>query len=430
MKGIFDWVPWFRALSARIVEVGEKGLIDRAQSVDWKGDNPAFLQFGVEKIDPLSFLAFLSSKNNMKEPFDIFESVHHTFGIEASLPEKGMREAWVFPTANPFKALFFGQSGEPDLFWDLFRQVQPESSTVDGDIFRQSLNRKGVGVAMLTQAMCLANPHAFLPIDDYTKSLIGQFPAADVLKKKKDKLKATITLDDYRAIMRGAQDVFRGCELYEIGRFLYEYRKKQEPIPVNEKSTYFHISTSLHGDKGDDYWDDFERENAVRTSGRASIVPFGKPLPEGKQRYPLEKPKPGDVMLVRRGMTKGRGVGIVVQNDFKGVEPSAFDEHMRIHVLWINKSATELRGHAAMFAMNHVGSATKGAFPAFASAAGYAPSIRLLRDFGVPDPPHNPSPGPDPPGPLPTPNDQTEHPLNQILNPCIERALDEWRADM
>lgn len=396
MKGIYDWVPWFRALSARIVEVGEQGLIDRARKVEWGPKEPALWKFGVENIDPLSFVNFLSSKNGNHS---VFESVHDTFKIDTPLMNKEMPEAWVFPTAMPLKANFLGKDGpKPKLFWRLFRQVQPDEPTLDDDTFRGPLEIKGIGVAMLTQAMCLVNPYCFLPIDDYTRPLIGKFPAAEILKTPKAKLKATITLADYMAIIRGARNVFRECELYEIGRFLYEHGAWDGGL-VSGDSRYFHIGTRVRGDDGPDLWDEFKRTNCVFTSGKASGVSFTDSVPDGKKCYPLDQPEEGDIFLVRRGVSGGRGMGVVVANDY--AEPDGLNAESRIHVLWINNAPAKLARQTERAAMNHVHSATKGAFPAFSLAEEYAPSVGLLRDLGVPDPN----------GDVPTP----KHPSNQIL---------------
>ncbi len=404
MTGIYDWVPWFRALSARIVEVGEQGLIDRAQEVDWGAKKPTLSKFGFDQIDPLSLVYFLSSKNGN---YAVFESVHRTFEIDTPLPDQTMPEAWVFPVAMPLKANFFGKDGppKPNLFWRLFRQVQPDEPTLDDVTFQGALQIKGLGVAMLTQAMCLVNPYRFLPIDDFTRPLIGQFPAADILKKGKAALKDIITLDNYTAIMCGVRDVFRGCELYEIGRFLYEHGKKKKGL-VTKKSTYFHITTRLHGDKGDDAWNEFDQENAVRTSGQAPRVPFGKLLPDGTEPYPLEEPRPGDIMLVRCGVHEGRGVGVVVRNDF--ALPGDLRAESRIHVLWINKARSRLSGQTERSAMGEIRKQKKATFCAFSNAKAYEPTFKILRvRFEVPDPVE--CKGEEPNGPVVT------HSRNQIL---------------
>ena len=59
-----------------------------------------------------------------------------------------------------------------------------------------------------------------------------------------------------------------------------------------------------------------------------------------EETYPLTEPKPGDIILVRMGMQKGRAIGIVYRNDYAedGVyKNDKFNEDAYIHVLWINK---------------------------------------------------------------------------------------------
>ena len=402
MKAIYDWVPWFRELVAKIAEVGERGLIDRAQKVDWGAKDPALLRFGAENIDPLSFVYFLSSKNGN---YAVFKSVHHIFEIDTDLPDKET-PAWVFPTAMSLKATFYGKDGpKPKLFWRLFRQVQPDEPTLDDDTFRGPLEIKGLGVAMLTQAMCLVNAYCFLPIDGYTKSLIGQFPAATILKKSNARLKDTITLPDYMAIIRGAQNVFRECELYEIGRFLYEHGVWEGGL-VSGESRYFHIGTRVQGDEGPDSWDEFKKGNCVFTSGQASGVLFNDSLPDGTKPYPLDQPKEGDIFLVRGGVTEGRGMGVVVSNDY--AKPGGLRADSRIHVLWINKARSRLSGQTERSAMGEISKQKKATFCAFSNAKAYEPTFEILRvRFEVPDPVA--FKGEEPNGPVVT------HSRNQIL---------------
>ena len=386
MKGIYDWVPWFRELSAKIAEGGEQYLIDRVKAVDW-GKPPALRKFGDDKIDPLSFLYFLSAHLNA------IESVHKTFEIETDIPGP---QARVFPQAMGFKTLFFGEGPDrSQLFWRLFRQAQPDDPELNADDLREALDIKGIGVAMFTQALCLTNAEAFLPIDGTLEPLGVRAPFP----------KEKFTLDEYRSIMSRMRRGFPGCRLYEIGRFLYEHGACDGGL-VSADSRYFHIATRLDGPKSPDYSSEFERENAVRTSGRASAVPFGTPIPAKKNPYPLDRPNPGDVMLVRCGVTGGRGIGVVVQNDF--AKPGGLTAESRIHVLWINKAHSELAGRTEQTAMDRIGESAKKTFPAFANTVEYQPTFEILRaSFGVPDPVTiNDSGSDDPP---------VDHALNQIL---------------
>lgn len=396
MKGIFDWVPWFRALSAKIADAGEQGLIDRARTVDWGVKDP----FGDGATDPLSFLYVLSSRNGN---YAAFESVNRAFDIETPLPDKAASEAWVFPTALPIKAHFSGNgSARPDQLWELFRQAQPRGSKIGADIFESVLNRPGVGVAMLTQALCLANPHAFVPADKFGKVLIGVFPAAASIKKQKE----DFTLSDYESFLQGLSETFPGCHFYEIGRFLYEQGTWKDGL-VSQDSRYFHVSTRVRGDRGPDFWEQFEEENGVFTGGRASGVEFEDPLPPDKKKpYPLDRPKEGDIVLVRCGVGEGRGIGVVVANDY--AKPDGLNVKSRIHVLWINKARSGLAGQTERIAMDEIGSLDRHTFTAFANKEAYRPSFKMLRAIvNVPDP--VPVNGPEPNSPA------VRHPLNQIL---------------
>ena len=63
MKEIYEWVPWFMELSQKIAEGGERYLVERAKTVDWKDDGTesALLKYGDSNIDPLSFFYTLAS---------------------------------------------------------------------------------------------------------------------------------------------------------------------------------------------------------------------------------------------------------------------------------------------------------------------------------------------------------------------------------
>lgn len=374
MRNMYAWVPWFRQLAGRIAEGGEQGLIERAKRVDWKTDDPPLLRYGDENIDPLSFLYFLSSK------LSAMDSVRKEFKVKAALPQEDDR-ALIFPMAVAMNALLHdGKTFNPGLLWDMFRQAQPDRPKIDAGTFHSVLNSPGVGVFNLTQALCLTNAHAFLPVGKQAKALGKKVSVLDELGKW---TKAHFRLSTYDSIMRQARDVFPGCRLYEIGRFIYEHGIWDTGL-VSEESSFFHISTRLKGDKGADFWRDFERDNAVWTSGKASAIEWGDPLPPGKKPFPVTEPKVGDIMLVRCGTGQGRGIGVVLSNDFADDGDPGPDD--RIHVVWINKSQAALAQPSSRFAMDHAAKMDQGALPGFAKSAQYRSSFDLFRALDVPVP--------------------------------------------
>ena len=392
MKNMYAWVPWFRELAGRIAEGGEQGLIDRAKRVDWKMEKPPLLRHGDENIDPLSFLYFLSSR------LSAMDSVRKEFKVKAALPRDDDR-ALVFPMAVAVNALLHdGKTLNPELLWDLFRQAQSDKPKVDAETFHSILNSPGVGVFNLTQALCLTNAHAFLPIGKQSKTLGKRVSVLDELGKWK---KAHFTLSTFESIMRQAREAFPECRLYEIGRFIYEHGVRETGL-VSKESSFFHISTRLRGDKGADFWNEFERENAVWTSGKASAVEWDDPLPSDKKPFPVTEPQVGDIMLVRCGTGQGRGIGVVLHNDFADDGGLAADS--RIHVVWVNKTRTGLAQPSERFAMNRAARADRGALPGFAKSAEYGPSFQLFRALRVPGLPV--------PDPIPVGGGQH---LNQIL---------------
>ena len=88
-------------------------------------------------------------------------------------------------------------------------------------------------------------------------------------------------------------------------------------------------------------------------------------------RLPLDKPNPGDVILVRFGRSEGRGIGVVHQNDYK----DGFRKDHRLHVVWLNKMSASLSGHAPIIGFSH---AKEPTVAAFRNAPEYDPTFALL----------------------------------------------------
>ena len=54
--------------------------------------------------------------------------------------------------------------------------------------------------------------------------------------------------------------------------------------------------------------------------------------------YPLREARPGDVVLVRKGVKEGRGIGVVYKNDYR----DRLSADSKLHVLWLSKLTANL----------------------------------------------------------------------------------------
>ena len=120
---------------------------------------------------------------------------------------------------------------------------------------------------------------------------------------------------------------------------------------------------------------DFEPNNWVFTGSAKSGMGWNYEPKEGDGRYPLDKPEPGDVMLVRTRTSQGRGIGIVYKNDYR----ERLAEDSRIHVVWVNKENGQLSGQTEQRGFNH---ARTGTLNAFRRAPAYAGTFALLERLG------------------------------------------------
>ena len=135
----------------------------------------------------------------------------------------------------------------------------------------------------------------------------------------------------------------------------------------------FQVSSKVDGKN--DYWKDFKSNNWVYTGGPKSGTPWhdydGGMLNDG---YPLSEPKRGDVVLVRRGVKKGLGIGVVYKNDFE----HSLSEQSKLHVIWINKNERQLTGQTRQIGFSR---ATVKTLKAFHSTESYAATFDLLRSL-------------------------------------------------
>ena len=404
MKEIYDWVRWFQELARNIAEGGKTYLIERANQVEW-GKSQSLIEFGDEAIDPLSFFYFLASKATRKQVQPVYDSVSGVFEIESPRADEDVLDSYIIPTPT-YNFLFHdGQQFSSDLLWNLFRDAIEGDPTIDPDIFKKTLDIKGVGVVKLTHTLFILNPEYFLPVDnlsDDLSELLGLQPPSE--------LRSEINMDGgYRTYLSALEKLkagFPGCHPYEINIFLYLI-KPNAPNRINVSGSFYQISTNVFDPERGDYWEDrdgsFEENNWVYTGGPGP----GKSWDEDGS-YPLTKPARGDIILVRTGRQRGRAIGIVQKNDYA---ESGMNENSRIHVLWINKSDEQLSGFTAMIGFSGSGDRTTRAFE---GASGYSRSFELIGELKG-DPTENESIEDQDATEQGEDSTKNDYPLNQIL---------------
>ncbi len=429
--GLFQWVPWFGELAKAVGEGRREGLVARAKEVDWAGAKCAVLDQGEDLADPLTFFYHLASiaGGTAKKREKVYASVAEVFGIESEL-DYSVDERFIFPIPPGLAVMFNNTGADPQLLWEMFDQARAfdgtPSAAINADAFEMTLQIKGVRVPKLTQVLFLINPKAFLPFD--TRAVLplglGEF----------EEPPARMSWDEYFDEMGRIRATFRGCQPYEINVICFLWTSGHLPRKVNR---WHQIGT------GDDEWRDFRENHWIHTGGLGDLHPAGdgvtpaaKPGAHGRPRAGMgarawemldtgryerkkewlaaaaeeditastaarhwvrwnrwrakqQEPGPGDVVLVRSGTQTGRGIGIVYRKDHGGQS----HRNARIHVLWVNKKQAPL---AANIPATRFSRADRSTYEAFAKAAAYSETLRILR----------------PPPPPPT---EVRHALNTIL---------------
>ena len=370
MKEIYDWVPYFTKLSEKIADGGPPYLAERAKKVRWRNDGKeqAILSYGDDNIDPFSFLYTIASKSTTYSSRQtIYPSLSEIFALP-KLTDDDAEHTFVFPTPTAFSLLFhYHGRGNPELLWRLFRQAVTGVDSIAEQDFDAALRTKSIAITKLTQALFLANPHKFLPLDDKLRPLgITEWPRNPHWA-------------DYRRTLAKIRESFPGCAPYDINLFAWLIFDEQLRI---HPERCFQVSANVEGKpNGKDYWEDFADQNQVFTGGPKSGIPWnnyrGGELSGG---YGLSIPKPGDLMLVRHG-EKPRGIGVVLKNDY-AEELSA---KSKLHVLWISKTAS--LGKSLNLPIVGFSRAGDGTIEEFRSVGEYKPSFELLDRLGRQDEP-------------------------------------------
>ena len=404
MKEDYMWVPWFSELARRISENGEAYLIKKSKEVNWVKDEPALFAFGDENIDPFSFFYFLASKNTRNQRKIVFGSVHEVFEMEEKRPD-----IVNIPTPR-FNHLFHnGIDFHTDLLWNLFREAVDNENAIDQQNFRNVLAIPKVGVSKLTQCLYVINPVRFFPVDQHMEA--ARLPGLNAIALDKE-ICSEGGFKRYESILEDIKNLFPGCDFPEINFILYLQNSKSPLIKVT--SRFFQISSNVYNKK-EDWWefDESHPENKQTFKENHQVFTGG---PGQNNTYPLSEPERGDIVLVRYGRRQGRGIGVVVKNEYSTSSvidsEGNFNEKAVIHVFWINKSSGKLAdGYVTPVAgFSKAGVRTKDAFRL---ADSYKGSFDLIEIFKGESTKGDSSVTPDS-KPEPKKSSAT-HPLNTIL---------------
>ncbi len=350
MKETYAWVPYFNELARKVADGGERDLIDAAKRIAWKQEGPQspLLNYGDQNVDPFSFFYTVAANSPAAVSRKrMYKTITGIYNMESELPVDS-DEAFVFPTPPKINTLFHSRGqGDPALLWRLFRSAVMGFEYIDAEDFEGALAIGNVALKKLTQALFLINSDSFLPIDDHTTSLrLFRF----------DKPRNHITLPEYADLIDLLRSAFPGCRLFEINLFAYRRSTGLAVRPAH----CFQVSTNVYND-AKDHWPDFDAGNHVFTGG-----------PGQNKQYPLGKPEPGDVVVVRYGKREGRGIGLVYRNDY---QDGGWAEHRRLHVLWLNKTSAGLGEGAPVIGFSEAGPTTQSAFR---NSDAYATTFELL----------------------------------------------------
>ena len=370
----YKWVPWFNELVKKISGEGESYLIERSKEVDWLKpiDDVPLLKYGDENIDPFSFIYFLAQKNTTNQAQPVYDSVHHVFELSSEITSY---ENLIIPKPQPRAPALFhdGRNFQPNLLWDLFHQAVQGNEKIDSKLFSAVLDIKRVGVSNLTQTLFLINPTEFLCIDDVSNKAANflSIPKLSVLRKRIEEN----GYGEYRKIINDIKGNFPNCLFYEVSLFLY--LQTSETL-VKSNSNFYQINTDINND-GQDLWEaNGNNSDDQLTFKENSFVYLSRTMAE--KLNSATTPKRGEIILVRHGQRKGKGIGIVLDNEYDSNR--GFDKNSRIHVVWVNKLQTDLGNETEPVGFGRV-DVTSKTFRAFRYSKVYRNTFKLLNTLGV-----------------------------------------------
>lgn len=310
MKETFTWIPWFSELAEKIAEGDQESLKTRATRIEWGTEAPFSSDDAIEPLGLGALLARHSKGTRRRDTFlsagRAFELRHHDLA-EAS-------DAWDLPDNWHLTAHLKPQEQDLRRAWTIFRQAI--SGSVDRSAFSEALKIKGIALKSLSTMLFLVNPKSFLPLVDYPTYLkiLGL-----------TSIPPRMPWEQYASAIKAVRTAFPGCDLWEIelfGRLQRSENVGGRNMVVRPDRCWVATTNARWGTQVGDQWSEFRENYWVRV--------------ENSSAYPVERPKPGHLMLARYG-DNGRGIGVVHRNDYG---PQRNPEG-RIHVLWLNTRSCE-----------------------------------------------------------------------------------------
>ena len=276
MKEMFDWVPWFNDLARKIADGGQQYLEDRAEEVDWQGASPLA---SADVINPLLFLSAIANESEKVESRNrVFASLAEVFEIHP-LQTAVSRDVWHFP-----RCLRLFQYDNPDdpaneaAVWRLLRGAV--SGSLDAETFESACGRlRNISWAKLTTMLVLIDAASHL-------RLSKGYPEAYGVRNVDGEPSWT----EYQSRIEEARANFPGCELYEIEMFARLQSSRNEGgqnLVVRADRCWIATTNASWGTQVGDQWSEFRENYWVRVENSAA--------------YPVDRPEPGDLMLVRYG---------------------------------------------------------------------------------------------------------------------------------
>lgn len=312
MKEIYQWVDWFEELAKKIANNEPNYLLERARRIPWtRGENTTefkLFQYGEQNVDPFSFIYTLASKATRFQYKRVFEAVSKEFNLSAQLSLDQYDDRFVFPTPDSRASLFHvAKDFEPDSLRELFTQAVNRPESVDESFFNRAFAIKRVGIHNLTQTLFLISPRTFFPIDQRFREALGE-------RFSLPKRQSEFSWSNYKKLLVDLKDAFN-CEYYELNLWLYLSNSKKL---VNNQSIFHQISLNK---SSDDKWNASIDQGDLIVDVSDRVEPF------------FEQIKRGDIVLVRQGSVKAKGMGIVLEKEHR----SSTESRYRFHLIWMNK---------------------------------------------------------------------------------------------